>query len=386
MDLPLIRPNPAKLSLLQDDLRAIEQSGIYSNHGPVARRFESAAVDVIFGGEGACLAVANATLGLMIALRQAVPGPSVGRYALMPSFTFAATAHAALWTGLTPLLCDIDPDDWTAAPRAEERLLARYGKQVGAIMPYATFGTDIDLERYAWLGRRYEVGVVVDAAASLGTRDIAGRGFGTGSPLTLVFSMHATKTFATAEGGLIYSADPKRIETLRAMAGFGFESGRSATLPGLNAKLGEVSALLALKKLDEIDAVADHRALLTERYRSGLGGFGLQRVRATRQATQFMPLLLPPELAPVRGEIIAALGAEGIGAACYFSPHLAEQPYFSENATFGSLPVCDVIAARMLSLPMTDDMVVEDVDRVCTALTRIVAAIADGAQPARRSA
>jgi dTDP-4-amino-4,6-dideoxygalactose transaminase len=64
----------------------------------------------MFGGAGDCLAVNNATLGLMLAIRHAA-GPRCGQraLALIPSFTFAATAHAAEWAGLTPLagaICD----------------------------------------------------------------------------------------------------------------------------------------------------------------------------------------------------------------------------------------------------------------------------------------
>ncbi|WP_422631147.1 DegT/DnrJ/EryC1/StrS family aminotransferase, partial [Pseudomonas proteolytica] len=50
----------------------------------------------------------------------------------------------------------------------------------------------------------------------------------------MVHSMHATKTFAVAEGGLIHSGDARLIDRLRAMTNFGFEAGRNATLPGLN--------------------------------------------------------------------------------------------------------------------------------------------------------
>src|SRR3546814_16584899 len=51
------------------------------------------------------------------------------------------------------------------------------------------------------LQRRYEVGVVIDAASSLGTIDAAGKGFGAEAPFATVFSMHATKTFAVRQGG-----------------------------------------------------------------------------------------------------------------------------------------------------------------------------------------
>ena len=376
MDLPLIRPNPPKLSMLLDGLAAIEASGIFSNSGPVARRFEAAATERLFGGKGASLAVANATLGLMIALRHARIGQDETRLlALMPAFTFAATAQAAEWAGLTPLLADCDPDDWAMCPRAEERLLAEHGRRIAAIVPYATFGNSIDLDRYAWLARRHDVAVVVDAASSLGSLDAQGRGFGSGCPFPVVYSMHATKPFATAEGGLIHCADKTLIEALRSMGNFGFEGARSATLPGLNAKLSEVSALIAEAKLDEVDVVVAQRMRLSERYRQRLAGFSLQRAGGHAQAQQFMPVLLPRALAAHREKIMTRLGAAGIGAGTYFSPHLGEQPWFRETCVIDALPVTDDIAKRMLALPLTDTMTMDDVDRVCAALIAICDAL-----------
>ena len=268
MRYPLIAPNPPRLSAHVEALRRVEASGVFSNNGPEVRAFEAEATETLFGGRGASLAVGNATLGLMIALREAAGDQPAGRYALMPALTFAATAQAALWAGLTPLICDIDPNDWGASAEAEERLLREYGDRIAVLLPYATFGNAIDLDRYAWLQRQHGVGVVIDAAASLGTRDASGEGFGADAPFAVVHSMHATKTFAVAEGGLIHSGDTRLIDRLRAMTNFGFEAGRNATLPGLNAKLPEVIAVMARAKLAEIDTVCDHRAALEAAYRT----------------------------------------------------------------------------------------------------------------------
>ena len=293
-DIPLIAPRPARLSDHLDALRAIEESGIYSNGGPVVRSFEADVVARMFGGRGEALAVNNATVGLMIAIREAAGQRArENGLAIVPAMTFAATAHAAEWAGLTPLVCDIDPQEWSLSAAGEEALLRRYGQRVAVIVPYATFGAAIDLERYGWLSEKYGVGVVIDAAASLGTVDMAGRGFATGSRFAVVFSMHATKAFATAEGGLVYSADAQRIAALRRMANFGFGSERSAESAGLNAKLPEVLGLLAAAKLEGFESVSAHRAELYDAYLRGLPDFTFQRVTARRQAAQFMPVLLP---------------------------------------------------------------------------------------------
>lgn len=364
--LPLIAPQPPRLSEMTEALRALEARGVYSNGGPVVREFESRVVAELFDGEGGALAVNNATIGLILAIRQAAQGHK-GKYALIPSFTFAATAHAAIWAGLTPILVDSDPGNWAASAEAEEAALARHAGEVAVLVPYDTFATCIDLARYARLSKEHDVGVVVDAAASLGSLDAAGRGFGTGANFASVFSMHATKTFATAEGGLIYSADAEQIEALRRMHNFGFGAPRSATEPGTNAKLPEILGLLALAKLDEIDAVATHRAALDQAYRAGLSdAVTFQATSATRQVAQFMPMLLPA--GSDRAAVMAALAEQGIGSGHYFAPHLSQQPYFQRECLLTSTPVADDLAARMLSLPITDAMTEADVATICDAL------------------
>ena len=374
--IPLIKANPPRLSRHLGALETLETSGIFSNNGPLVKRFEAEATQQLFGGVGGCVTVANATLGLMLALRLVAENSGTRNgLALMPSFTFAAQAQAALWAGLTPLLCDIDPGHWAASERAEERKLKQYGGRITAVVPYATFGNSIDLDRYAWLAKKYEVEVVVDAASSLGSRDAVGRGFGTGSRFMIVFSMQATKAFATAEGGLIYSADPDRCQALRTMANFGFGDPRSATMPGMNAKMSEICALLALEKLRDIDAVIEWRAALAARYESRLPDFGFQQPLGQRQAMQSMSLLLPKHLAASRSKIVEALAAHGIGAATYFSPHLAEQPYFRKHAIMGRLPHTTDVAARVLVLPLADTMTFEEVDAVCETLTEICSSL-----------
>jgi dTDP-4-amino-4,6-dideoxygalactose transaminase len=366
LKLPLIAPRPPRLSEMSDELRALEASGYFSNGGPIVRDFERKAIAQLFGGEGLALAVSNATLGLLLAIKEARIGRP-GRYALVPAFTFAATAHAAIWAGLTPILVDSDPLDWSLSRSALEEALARHGEEIAVVVPYDTFGCGIDLDYYQALSERHNVGVVIDAAASLGSLDAAGRGFGTGSRFTCVFSMHATKTFATAEGGLIYSADPDRIQVLRRMQNFGFGAPRTATQEGINAKLPELLGLMARAKLGEIDTVAEHRAALDRVYREQLGDtVSFQRSYATRQVAQFMPMLL--SAGTDRAAVMAHLTEQGIGSGHYFSPHVGEQPYFRQACITGTTPVADDLSKRMLSLPVTDAMDAKDVATICDAL------------------
>jgi dTDP-4-amino-4,6-dideoxygalactose transaminase len=365
--IPFLRPRPSRLSQLLPELRAIEESGIFTNYGPVNDRFERALTNQIFGGLGGCLTVNCATTGLILAIREAAV---IGRsYALMPSFTFAATAHAAIWAGLTPLFCDIDRETWSLSADCEERVLQSYDGQIACIVPYATFGNCIDLERYDRIAHKHGVGVVVDAAASLGSLDDNARGFGAGFPHAVVYSMHATKVFATAEGGVIHCGDDlDRLTRLRAMGNFGFGQPRCATMLGLNSKLSEIGALLALSKLDDFEKIVRHRNILARAYKDNLPGFIFQRAIGQRLSYQFMPTLLPTEWAGQRGVLVDRMAGLGVQIRHYFSPHLAEHPFFSKTCRISDLPVTEEIAGRIVSLPISDTMTVEQVQEICEAL------------------
>jgi dTDP-4-amino-4,6-dideoxygalactose transaminase len=372
MNIPLVRPAPPQLSLAVDELRSLEESGIFSNYGPVNTRFEEEMLERFFGGEGACVTVCNATIGLMLAIKEAVGDVAPGQFALMPAFTFAAAAHAALWCGLTPLLCDINPQTWAADPDAESDLLARYAGKVAIAMPYATFGYNIDLERYRRITSQLGVPVVVDGAASLGSFDAQGRGFGSGFAGSVVYSMHATKSFAVGEAGLIYSADKDRIARLRTMSSFGFGEPRTATMAGLNGKLSEVTALLGRLRLRDYDSITQYRAQLANRYRAMLPELEFQAQAPGIQAYQFVPALLPRELSGRKAAIREELASRGIATGAYFSPHLMEQPYFQKTSVAGPLPVSDDVSARMISLPLFDTMTYQEVSQVVEELRSVM--------------
>jgi dTDP-4-amino-4,6-dideoxygalactose transaminase len=344
----------------------------------VNRSVEQEFVETFFGNVGHCATVCNATIGLVLAVRMMMDehwGTArrrrTPRYALMPSFTFAAAAQAALWNGLTPLLCDIEPDTWLPSLCAQEELLDRFRGEVAVVVPYATFGNNLDLTAYADLSARHAVPVVVDAAASLGSCEDEGRQFGACSAFPIVYSMHVTKTFSAGEAGLVYSADAKQIDRLRCMTNFGFGEPRCATMPGLNGKLSEVGALLCREKLRELDALVTHREDLALVYREQLPGLRFQAMRGVRHAYQFMPALLPPHVQSAT--VVDRLADAGVMVRTYFSPHLAEQPFFRANSVHFDLRVTEDVASRIISLPLYDGMTRRDVTAICARVHGVLA-------------
>src|SRR5262249_14807991 len=155
---------------------------------------------------------------------------------------------------------------------------------IALIVPYATFGNNLDLSAYWALASRHQVPIVVDAATSLGSVEHDGHQFGRGFMYPVIYSMHVTKTFATGEAGPIYRADHSAIRVVRCMEIFGFGKPRTATLPGLNSKLTEIGALLAKEKLKSFSAVVEHRQELAAAYRRELPELSFQVMNGSRHA------------------------------------------------------------------------------------------------------
>jgi dTDP-4-amino-4,6-dideoxygalactose transaminase len=131
--------------------------------------------------------------------------------------------------------------------------------------------------------------------------------------------------------------------------------------------MSEVCALLGLMKLNEFEMVAQHRHASFERYRALLPEFQFQRMTGRRAAHQFASVLVPESHSGRVDIVIEALQARGVGAARYFVPHLAEQPFFQQTCVSGALPTTEAIARRIVALPMSDTLTDEDVAYVCDA-------------------
>lgn len=366
---PFLRPSLVPHSAYARYLDEIDAGHQYSNNGPLARRFEAGMLSRLFAGRGAVTTVSSATLGLVLAIESVRRRGA--RFAVMPSFTFAATPLAARWAGLEPYFVDVDPASWSLSHPALEVTLASLGDDVAVVVPYAAFGSAIDLDRLADLHRN-GTPVVVDAASSLGTMTDGGQ-FGVGFPGAVVFSLHATKAFGIGEGGLVHSGDVDLVEGIRRTANFGFDSDRVCVDLGLNAKLSEYAAAVGLATLDVFGERAAERVGITDAYTAALDRAGAfakgWRTQGMRGVVphQFMSILCPEDR--TNSDVVDRLARVGVAARTYFGPACHQQPLF-RDCSRGELRVTEDLARRVVSLPLWEGMPRETVDRVVGALLR----------------
>ena len=132
---PIMRPKLPAASAVLPYLSDIDASRIYSNFGPLAIRLEHRLAAHFKVGDHAVTTVANATLGLALALT--AQRVTAGTLCVIPAWTFVASPQAASLAGLIPYFVDVDPRTWALEPDAIDEIIASAPGEVGAVMPVA---------------------------------------------------------------------------------------------------------------------------------------------------------------------------------------------------------------------------------------------------------
>ncbi len=373
--LPVCRPRLPNADRLLPYIARIDAARWYSNFGPLVQELEHRLALRWGVAVGSVATFTNATLALTLALQAlARPGASL---CLMPSWTFAATAHAVRAAGLEPWFLDVDSSG-ALSPQAIRDILPQLPAKVAAVVAVAPFGRPLDPAPWAALRDEIGVPVVIDAAAGFDGLRVG--------PVPAIVSLHATKSLAAGEGGLLVSDDCDLTAECRQRATFGFRRGRQALVAGTNAKMPEYSAAVALAALDEWESSRAAWMAVAAGYRRHLPGtvalapqFGESWVSSTCVVTPESGAVVTPEsgavVTPESGDcapMAAACAAAGIETRRWWEAGCHVQPAFADCGA-APLPMTARLAQATLGLPFFVDMTEAEIERVCRVLTAATA-------------
>ncbi len=367
--LPFFRPAKPPLERVTARLAPSYERGVLTN-GPLVRQFEAEAAERL--GVPHVVAVASCTAGLMLVF-QALSRP--GTAAVMPSFTFSATAHAARWAGAVPRFTECD----TATCQIDVADAA--GRLEGASLLIGThvFGAPCTPEAVEELGRTHGIPVVFDAAHGFGaTRD--GRALGTFGDAE-VFSLSPTKPMTSGEGGLVAIRDGALAERIRLGVDYGNPGDYDTRFAGLNARMSELHAAVGLESLVELDDHLATRRRLADAYRkalAGVAGVTPQEVDPRDESTykDFTVVVDESIYGIDRDALAVALKAEGVDTRPYFYPPVHRQQAYADLPAV-DLPATDWVTDRVISLPLWRDMPPAAIDTIAEVLDRLGAQAGD---------
>jgi len=346
---PMVRPTVPEPDEWLDRCARMLASGQITN-GAAVRELEQAVARSL--GVAECVAVSSCTSGLMLVERCL----DLRGRVIVPSFTFFATAHSLLWNGLEPVLVDCDPHTWNIDPACVRRALDRL-PGVSAILAVHVFGNPAATEELEQIAREAGVRLIFDAAHGFGAWR-SGRpvgGFGDAE----VFSLSPTKLLVAGEGGLITTRDPDLARRLRAARNYGDAGDYDCRFLGLNARLTEFQAGLALGSLPLVAHGLERRSALAACYESWLDsqpGITLQRSSPDdRSARKDFSLVIDPVRFGVSRRVLQdALTQENIQTRRYFDPPLHRQRLYRRfrRPEVDRLENSEALSRGVLSLPI----------------------------------
>jgi dTDP-4-amino-4,6-dideoxygalactose transaminase len=364
-DIPLTRPSVPDQAVVAAGFSGVLSSGVLTN-GPQVRELERRAAEYL--GVRHCVAVSSCTAGLMLVLRALDLSGDV----IVPSFTFAATAHAVAWNGLRPVFADVDPETLTLSPASVSSAI---GVRTSAILATHVYGTPCHTDALVRIARTNGLRLVFDAAHAFGSMRRGQRigGFGDAE----VFSLSPTKVMIAGEGGLIATNDATLAERCRIGRDYGNPGDYDCQFVGLNARMSEFHAVLALASLDGLDERILRRNRLAEVYAKVLAdvpGISFPSVSDRDRSTfKDLTILVDADAFGIDADGLAsALAALGIETRRYYSPPVHRMRAY-RTATNGhvDLSTTEWVSRDVLSLPMWSEMPEDGPARVAGAIRRI---------------
>ncbi|MEO5853119.1 MAG: DegT/DnrJ/EryC1/StrS family aminotransferase [Nocardioides sp.] len=233
--------------------------------GPRVAEFETAFAAAMEADHA--VAVSSCTTGLHLALLVAGVGP--GDEVVVPSFSFIATANAAVYVGARPVFADVDP---LTGNLTDATIAAAITDRTRAVVAVDQGGVPVDLVALRAVCDPRGIVVVEDAACGAGST-YRGRPVGAGAEIA-AWSFHPRKILTTGEGGMVTTSRADwaaRVRTLREHAMDVSAADRHTqvlapeerfTEVGFNFRMTDLQAAVGIVQLRRLpEAVARRRAL-----------------------------------------------------------------------------------------------------------------------------
>ena len=331
--------------------------------GPEVREFEQRLESFVDSAH--CVSVASGTEALLIALMALEIGP--GDEVITSPFTFVATAEVIALVGAKPVFVDVEPD----TGNMDAALLdAAITPRTKAIMPVSLYGQPPDMDEINVIAaRRGKIPVIEDAAQSFGAT-YHGRRSGALSTLGCTSFFPSKPLGCYGDGGAIFTDDDALAQACTEIRVHG-QSGRyHHTRIGVGGRMDTLQCAILLGKLLRFDWEVARRIEIGNRYAEAIrdsgAKVGLLTVRPDRTSVWAQYTVLVEN----RDAVQEKMKKLGIPTAVHYPRPLHRQPAYEKLCDPKPMPVSELLASRVISLPISADLSDAHLEQVVSALAQ----------------
>jgi UDP-2-acetamido-2-deoxy-ribo-hexuluronate aminotransferase len=302
----------------------------------------------VYTGAKYCITVANGTDALQIA--QMALGIGSGDEVITPGFTYIATAETVALLGAKPVYVDIDPRTYNLDSKLLEAAITPKTK---AIIPVSLYGQCADLDAINAIANKYGIPVIEDAAQSFGATY-------KGKKSCNLTTIACTSFFPSkplgcyGDGGAIFTSDDELAKVMRQIARHGQEKRYHHIRIGVNSRLDTLQAAILLPKLTIFDDELKRRNDVAQCYTRHLKEARISNAPHVEPHNKSAWAQYTIQVND-RDTVQERLKAAGIPTMVYYPVPLNKQKAMED--LIANLPVGDMAAYQVLSLPMGSDII-----------------------------
>lgn len=208
---------------------------------------------------------ANGTDALQIAMMGL--GLKPGDEVITADFTFAATVEVIALLGLTPVLVDVDSENFNIDIEAIKKAITPKTK---AIVPVHLFGQCAHMDEIMELAKAHQLYVIEDNAQAIGATYTSKNG--TKAKAGTIGHIASTSFFPSknlgcyGDGGAIFTNDDDLAHTIRGIVNHGMYKRYHHDVVGVNSRLDSIQAAVLDAKLPHLDSYNKARQNTARKY------------------------------------------------------------------------------------------------------------------------
>ncbi len=324
---------------------------------------------------------ANGTDALQIAMMGL--GLKPGDEVITADFTFAATVEVIALLQLTPVLVDVNKDDFNINIEAIKKAITPKTK---AIVPVHLFGQCANMEAIMDIAKAHNLFVIEDNAQAIGANYTYKNGkkvkAGTIGHVGATSFFPSKNLGCYGDGGAIFTNDDNLAHTIRGIVNHGMYERYHHDVVGVNSRLDSIQAAVLDAKLPHLDTYNKSRRNAARKYNLAFKGIenvitpktvnGCDGICDTCDCHVFHQYTL--KLKDVnRDALVKHLNEQGIPCGVYYPIPLHNQKAYADSRyNEADFPVTNQLVKEVISLPMHTELDDEQIEFITSTIIKFI--------------